>query len=201
MAADKSQLHAKIRAFVMKVIVCLLFISPFLFIAGSYAAEPINSIRAAGIANSFGIIRMIEYEKMINDKFSMGARFGLINYDYEDGSYEEKGEGEGADILLRLYPGGNGNSGLYFVSALGYWHVDWEYRDPLAIPSWDYGDTGVLNLNIGAGWKIPMASYKMYIDLAVIMGNYFDLSTSARYDSEPKRGIYFASGLAVGMNF
>ena len=185
----------------MKVIVYLLFIAPLWFVANSEAAETTSSVRAASMANPFGVIRMVEYETMISKEVSLGARFGLINYDYEDGSYEEKGEGEGADIMLRLYPDGNGNSGLYFVSALGYWHVDWKYRDPLAIPSWDYGDTGVLNLNIGTGWKIPMASYRMYIDLAAIMGNYIDLSTSARYDSEPERGIYFASGLAVGMNF
>jgi hypothetical protein len=195
----------------MKKVLYPLCVASILATGSAQAAGPTNSIRAAALINPIGNVRMVEYEKMFADKVSIGARVGALSYDYDDGDYEEEGDGTGAEFLVRLYPGGDGFKGFYFGGAVGYWKTDWEWREDFWTPAgvWIEGKSESLNLNVGVGWKIPLAGNKLYIDPSITIGNYFDLDseTDAQwrgtvYDDENEElGFYVAGGIAVGFNF
>lgn len=175
------------------------------------AGGPSNTVRAAGYINPVGNVRAVEYEKMFNDKISIGARVGALTYDYDDSEYRERGDGNGAEFLVRLYPQGDGFKGFYFGGAVGIWQTDWEWKEDFYTPPgvWIGGESESVNLNVGVGWKIPLAGNKMYIDPSVSIGNYIviDSQTDSQWrgtiydDEEPELGFYVAAGVAFGFNF
>ena len=162
---------------------------------------PSHSIRFGGLVNPDAKVAVVEYEKMFRDRISIGARLGKLDYEYSDGSYDEDGDGKGAEFLFRFYPQGNGFKGFWFGVGVGYWMTDWSYTDPTDVPAADSGETESIDVNVSVGWKIPLGTKKFYIDPSITIGNYFGISTDSTFDSEPELGVYAAAGVAFGINF
>ncbi|MDH5631535.1 MAG: hypothetical protein OEZ10_00925 [Gammaproteobacteria bacterium] len=177
------------------------------------AAGLSNTVRGGVFANDVGTIGVVEYEKLFGDRIAIGARLGALDYTYEDSSYEETGEGTGAEVLFRLYPSGEGFKGFYFGAGLGYWHSEWEFYESDLPFNYYYGsgETESINLNVGVGWKIPLGSRRIYLDPSIHLGNYFGISNESVYydafgnayydDAEPELGLYIIGGIAFGVAF
>ncbi|MDH5326011.1 MAG: hypothetical protein OEZ68_07490 [Gammaproteobacteria bacterium] len=197
----------------MNKIVSALLAIGFLFLFGTAeAAGPRNSIRAGLMLNPIGYVSMVEYEHLIAGKVSLGGRVGVLSYDYDDGGYEEEGDGSGADFIIRIYRSGAGFNGFYYGFAAGIWQIDWEWREDFFTPAgvWISGNTTALNLAARVGWKIPLgAGDRVYIDPSITLGNYFSLDSETddpwkgtQYDDQnDELGVYIAGGVVVGVNF
>lgn len=160
-------------------------------------ADGENTIRAGVFVNPVGAVGAVEYERLLGNHFSLGARLGYIDYDYKDGTYTETGNGPGVEFLARYYPQGKGHKGFYVGGAVGVWNSTWESRDPANIPVNDSGTATAADVNVNIGWKIPLGSDRMYIDPNIAIGNFFSLSSS----DAANLGFYVAAGLSFGMVF
>lgn len=161
------------------------------------AAEYTNTVRAGFFVNPVGTVGAVEYEHLLGNRVSLGARLGYLDYDYKDGSYRETGNGPGAEFLVRFYPGGQGHRGFYIGGGIGYWNSDWKWTDPNDTPTSDSGTGAAVNVNINIGWKIPLGSDRVYIDPNLAIGNFFSVNS----DDTADLGFYVAGGLSVGFNF
>jgi len=197
----------------MKKILYPLIITSVMAAGSAQAAGPTNSIRGAILVNPVGNVRAVEYEKMFNDRISIGARVGALTYEYDESDYDEDGDGTGAEFLVRVYPGGDGFKGFYFGAAVGYWQTEWDFYETDFPFNYYYGsgETDSINVNVGVGWKIPLGSDRVYIDPSITVGNYFGISDESTYrdrfgivytdQAESELGVYVAGGVAIGVNF
>ena len=168
--------------------------------ASSYAND--NSIRGGFFVNPDGNILLVEYERMVADKFSLGARLATVDYDYDDGSYEEEGDGSGVEFVAKFFPQGEGFKGFYVGGGIGYWNTEWDWVDPLDAPSFGKGESDTLNVNINLGWRILLGTEAVYLDPSFIIGNFIALSTdSTNNDDEAEFGLYAGVGLSLGVTF
>lgn len=188
-----------------------LMVTSFIFLTGTAAAGPSNSVRAGVMLNPIGYVTMVEYEHLLANRVSIGGRAGSLSYDYDDDGYEEEGDGSGADFIVRMYPGGDGFKGFYYGAAIGYWQTDWMWREAGFTPAgvWISGQTKSINLAARVGWKIPLGGDRVYIDPSITLGHYFAIDSETedqwkgtQYDDEnDELGVYLAGGVAVGINF
>lgn len=160
-------------------------------------ADGENTIRAGVFVNPVGVVGAVEYERLLGNRFSVGARLGYIDYDYKDGTYTETGNGPGVEFLARYYPQGKGHKGFYVGGAVGLWNASWKWTDPLDTPTSSSGTSVAMDVNVNVGWKIPLGSDRMYIDPNIAIGNFFSISS----DDEANLGFYVAAGLSFGMVF
>ncbi len=160
-------------------------------------ADGENTIRAGVFVNPVGVVGAVEYEHLLGNHFSIGARLGYIDYDYKDGTYTETGNGPGVEFLARYYPQGKGHKGFYVGGAVGVWNSTWKSRDPADIPVNDSGTATAADVNVNIGWKIPLGTDRVYLDPNLAIGNFFSLSSS----DAANLGFYVAAGLSFGMVF
>jgi hypothetical protein len=179
--------------------VLLLFAVPVMALGASTTASAADNstIRAGVLVNPVGTVATVEYEYLLGKKISLGARLGYIDYDYKDGTYRETGDGPGAELLLRFYPGGQGHKGFYVGGALGAWNSSWKWTDPNDTPTSDSGTSTAVDVNVNLGWKIPLGSDRIYIDPNIAIGNFFSTSS----DDTANLGFYVAAGLSIGVTF
>jgi hypothetical protein len=176
----------------------LLAVSVMAFGASTGAGAAENStIRVGAFVNPVGSVAAVEYEYLLGRKVSLGARLGYIDYDYKDETYRETGNGPGAELLVRFYPGGQGHKGFYLGGAVGFWNASWKYTDPASTPTTDTGTSTAVDVNLNLGWKIPLGSDRVYLDPNIAIGNFF----SSASDDTANLGIYIAAGLSIGMTF
>ena len=163
----------------------------------STASAGKNSVRPGIVVNPLGTGVNVEYERLLTDKLGVGARLGTIAYKYDDGSYEEDGSGNGVEVIVRFYPKGEGFNGFYVGGGAGLWSIAWDWTDPTDVPTSDSGTSSVANVNVNLGWKIPLGSEKIYLDPAIMLGNYFSVAS----DDTEGLGFYAAAQLGVGFVF
>ena len=192
-----SSMSAKHRATL--AMACLFVLSAHSAGAGEYA----NSVRAGYFASPVGPVATVEYENMFSRRFSLGARLGYIDYDYEHGDYHETGHGPGAEFLARFYLQGPGHRGPYISAGIGLWNLSVAWTDStLFVPSDRDKHTPLLNANLLLGWKIPLGSDRVYIDPSIVIGSYFGCTgPQSRCGIILNYGAYVAAGLSVGVNF
>lgn len=177
-----------------------------LFVLGANAATAVeyaNSVRAGYVVSPVGTVGTVEYENMFSRRFSLGARLGYIDYDYEHGSYRETGHGPGAEFLARFYLQGPGHRGIHIGVGVGVWKFVVAWTDPTGFMT-SGRDTRapLLNANLSLGWKTPLGRDRVYIDPNLVIGSYVGC-TGPTYRCS---GIinfrgYAAAGLSVGVNF
>lgn len=172
------------------------------------ALEGNNSIKVGGVFNQVGRMFQVDYERMINKRFAVGGRFATIDYDFEDGDYEEEGDGSGIEGTFRYYFAKEGFNGFYLGASVGYWAIDWKYKDiENGVNTKGDGESFALNLAGMVGWKIGFGSSNFYIDPFLMVGNYFSVSTDNTTDDgsdediETDLGIYAGLGLSIGLTF
>jgi len=95
------------------------------------AADKAISIGASGLAGAdlSASVVYFEYEQSIVNKLSFYARGGQLAYDYDDGDYEEDGDGPGIEGGVRFYPSGDGLKGFFIGAGLGLWDTEWDWTD------------------------------------------------------------------------
>lgn len=170
----------------------------------AHAVEGDNSIKFTAAFNPVGGIFLLDYERMIANKFSVGGRVGAIDYETDDGSYNEKGDGNGIEATFRWYARGEGFSGFFLGAGLGYWNTDWTWTDPYDTPNKGSGSSTAVDVNFTLGWKIGFGSSPVYFEPSIIAGNFFSVTTDSDTGSdsnESQLGLYAGVGLAIGFAF
>ena len=189
----------------LKSITSLIIICAALgFQTNSYALEGDNSIKFTGGFNNVGSLFLVDYERMIADQFAVGGRVGFIDYEVEDGSYTENGDGNGLEATFRWYPKADGFNGFFIGGALGFWNTDWSWTDPNDSPTRGSGSSFAFNINFNLGWKFGFGSSPVYIEPSLIAGNFFSIDTTddtGTEEYESDLGIYAALALAIGFTF
>jgi len=168
------------------------------------AVEGKNTVKLTGAFNPVGNLFMIDYERLLNDSISIGGRVATLNYEIEDGSYTEKGDGSGVEATFRWYPRSNGLNGFFLGAGLGYWETNWSWTDPYDIPTSGDGTSESVDVNFTVGWKIGFGSAPVYFEPSVIVGQYIDVTTDSSYQGDVGKtelGFYAGVGLAIGFAF
>ncbi len=154
-----------------------------------------------------------EYERMLNDNHSMFIRLGSLDYDYDDGWYEEEGDGPGVDFGIRRYASGDGMKGFFIGGTVGIWTTDWSYIDRDYAPASQYysgeGSSTALKIDFEIGGRIPMGSGNVSFIPSFHIGSFIGIddecnSTSvpgADCGNESEVGFYGLLGLALGVAF
>lgn len=157
-----------------------------------------------------------EYERMLNDNHSMFIRLGSLDYDYDDGWYEEEGDGPGVDFGIRRYASGDGMKGFFIGGTVGIWTTDWSYIDR------DYPSSGnpyysgegsstALKIDFEVGGRIPMGSSNVSFIPSFHIGSFISIDDECSSTvpgfigqdcgNESEVGFYGLLGLALGVAF
>jgi hypothetical protein len=170
----------------------------------AYAGEGNNSIKFTAGFNPVGTIFLVDYERLIADKFSVGGRVGAIDYTVEDGSYTEDGNGNGIEATFRWYPRGEGFKGFFLGAGLGYWDTDWSWTDPYDTPNKGSGSSAAVDVNFNVGWKIAFGRAPVYFEPSIIVGDFLSVTTqsdTSTSGNESELGVYALVALAIGFAF
>lgn len=182
----------------------VILVVNIVFLENCFAVEGNNSIKFTAAFNPVGNILMVDYERIINDRISVGGRVARVDYEIEDGSYTEKGDGNGAEATFRWYTRGDGFNGFFLGAGLGYWETDWTWTDPYDTPTSGDGTSESVDVNFTVGWKIGFGSAPVYFEPSIIVGQYIDVTTDASYQGDvgnTELGFYAGVGLAIGFAF
>jgi hypothetical protein len=187
------------------VIFFMILVGYTAFPTNSLAQDPENAVMAGIILNPIGSIVMGEFERRLNDKITIAARVGQIDYDvdYDEdgGTTNETGDGPGIECVFRLYPG-QALKGFYFGGAVGFWNTDWEWKWKGSGSSTQTGSgsSTALDINFTLGGKIYVAPDKVFIDPSFTIGNFF-ADSNGKTGEVDEVGIYAGIGIAVGFAF
>lgn len=189
------------------VIKVFLLVLLFVFPGSVFAAEKKNMV---SITPGFGaapdataLLLMGEYERQLAPHLTINGRLATIDYDYDEGSYEEEGDGFGIEAGARFYPKSTDMTGFYFGANIGLWSVDWEFTEGVLSGS---GDSDAINVNAIAGFKIPL-SETIHLNPAAVIGNFFSIDDSCTYTgggacgNEAELGFYLVATCGIGFSF
>src|SRR3990172_11204562 len=124
----------KIGIVLFGLLVCMtvtLFVGTASAKTASSAENSVNAGFAAlpGLFDTEATVFFVEYERKLGDKISILGRFGMLDYEFDDGSYMEDGDGPGFDVGVRFYPMAGAMEKLYIGGSAGLWKTDWTYTD------------------------------------------------------------------------
>ena len=155
----------------------------------------------AGLHPLGSAVPVVQYEYLLNDRLSIGGKYIGLEYTYDDDSYHETGDGQGAEVLVTYHFRGQGHQGPYFAAGLGYFDVDWDWKDPgTGGPQSGRGSTKGAEVSASFGWKFPLGR-SFYIDPSITAGNFFGSGKDSTGSRESELGAYGAVMVKVGMTF
>jgi len=174
----------------MKIrLTALLFSAVLLAGSGQALAQGNMNAVGAGLAlNPVASVFVVEYERLLNNHFSIGVRAGKIDYTWEDDDYEEDGDGTGFDVTARYYFRGQGFKGPYIGASVGKWSGDysWVELNQRGRGSWD-----ATNVSAAFGWTFQMTP-NFSLDPSVMIGNFSSSSTATTGARNSELGGYIA---------
>jgi hypothetical protein len=144
---------------------------------------------------------VLQFEVLLNDRVSVGARAVGLEYTYEDESYTETGSGRGAEALVAYHFQGQGHAGPYIAGGLGYFSVEWDWADPRAsgVRS-GFGRTRGGAVSATLGWKFPFGR-SFYVDPSITLGHFFGTAKDNSGTRESELSSYGALVVKLGMRF
>lgn len=200
------------------LLVCMT-VTPFVGTASAKTASSAeNSVNAGfaalpGLFDTEATVFFVEYERKLGDKISILGRFGVLDYEFDDGSYTEDGDGPGFDVGVRFYPMAGAMEKLYIGGSLGLWTTDWTYVDSSYFPFTTYyagsGESTALKIEFEVGYRFPIANSPVAVIPAFRTGSYISVDDSCNstfspgFDcgNESEAGAYGVLGVSVGFQF
>jgi len=189
----------------------LVFVCVCLPVSG-FAADGKNYasfIPGIGVSpDATAVLLMGEYERQLAPHLSINGRLASVSYDYDDGDYEEDGDGTGLEAGVRFYPKSQNMTGFYVGANIGLWSSDWDFTEDkgTAFQRSGSGDSDAINVNATAGFKFPLGQ-AVYLQPAAVLGNFFSVDDSCTYndgttcDNEAELGFYLVAACGVGFSF
>jgi len=148
---------------------------------------------------------VIEYERRLGSKLSLGMQIGSFSYNYKDGNFQEKGERTGGNILLRYNQVRHNFTGFYIGGGLGYWDGYYDFVDPNDNPASGHIKTPSYFFLATTGWKIPLGESRIYLDPRLSWGAILQgRGNENKRESEKDNSIlksFISLGLNVGVKF
>lgn len=132
-------------------------------------------------------IYIIEYEHLYTPSIAVLGRGSVVNYKFDDGSYQENGKIRGLDIGARYYGAAN-MQGFFAGGSLGYWGGHWPFIRDMNRPTESQGSaqTHSFRLNFDIGDRIPIQIMNISIIPEVNLGKFFS-SNSCEYTTPASR--------------
>ena len=201
-------------------VVSIMLSIALLFVAGTASAamkggEGDNSVNAGfaalpGLFDTEASVFYVEYERKMSDKLTIFGRFGLLDYDFDDGAYKESGDGPGLDAGVRFYPMSGAMKDLYIGGSAGLWWTEWDYTDVSWIGTQWFmgsGETTALKAEFEVGYRFLIPNTPIAVNPNFRTGTFFSLddSCSTLYglpcSKESEIGIYAVFGVSAGFQF
>ena len=134
--------------------IAMVFVIPAVTLADDNAI----TISAGGAAGGGGaaVTLMVEYERALTSNFAIAARTAYLDYTYDDGDYEEDGNGPGIQVSAKFYPGRDALNGFYVGGGIGFWQMDVDWVDDKGT-GWESSDslsTSTAEIHAEVGWRI-----------------------------------------------
>jgi hypothetical protein len=182
-------------------------------VPGLVSAQPSNSINLLGTGlvgpDILASVIGVEYERLLNDNMSIMGRFAKLDYEVDDGEYEEDGDGTGFDVGVRFYPSGSGMRGFFLGGNLGVWRTDWTWIDDkgTVFATAGKGSTDSFKVEFEIGGRIPLGTEIVSLVPAARLGSFVGQdSTCKNYDGSQcsqgtDTGFYVLLGLSLGIAF
>lgn len=143
-------------------------------------------------------IFVLQYEKMVSDKFSIVGTLGRIAYKYEYDSiyYDdiEEGDGPGVEVGFHVYPRRE-MSGFYYGANAGFWSIErtWRYDIGSRYETRGSGSLTVVDVNFELGGRFRL-SENFAIIPTFTAGSFFSSSSAIG-------GPYVSLGISAGLGF
>lgn len=173
-------------------------------LASGHALAQDTATNAIGIGGGVHFLGsagpIVQYEYLRNDALDIGGRYLQLSYTSDDDSYHETGDGEGIELFANYHFRQQGHQGPYLGGALGYFDVDWDWRDRYSRPTYGSGSTKGFEAAARFGWKFPIAS-TFFFDPAVVVGNFFGSGEDDTGEKSNSFGFYSALIVNVGFAF
>ena len=147
--------------------------------------------RTGVIVNPVGVVGAIEYEHLLGNRVSLGARLSYIDYDYKDGSCQET-ERSGRRVRCASTRAARGTRASTSAVRSAYGTQAGNTHDPASVPTRDSGTSTAINVNVNLGLKIPLGSDRVYIDPNIAIGNFFSTAS----DDAANLGFDIAGGVS-----
>jgi hypothetical protein len=161
----------------------------------------VNAISIGGGVHPLGSAGpIVQYEYLRGDALAIGGRYLQLSYTYDDDAYHETGDGKGIELFAHYHFRRQGYQGPYLGAALGYFDVDWDWRDPGSRPTYGSGSSKGLEVAARFGWRFPVAS-NFFIDPALVVGNFFSSAKDDTGEKNNNLGFYGALVVNVGFTF
>jgi len=151
-----------------------------------------------------------EYEHALGNKVSVLGRVGGVNYSYDDGTYAEDGDVKGADIGVRIYPGG-GMKGFFFGAGAGIWTSDWTFIDDKGTfyETRGKGTSDAVRLDLEVGGRFPLGSGPVSLMPSFHLVNFFSTGNTCTFtkgatgscSNETDLGVYTLVSVSAGFAF
>lgn len=185
------------------LIAALCFTVSIIVFPQSSSAEAENSVNAGikGLVGSrvFANIFVLQYEKMVSDKFSIVGTLGRIAYKYEYDRINyneiEEGDGPGVEVGFHVYPR-RGMSGFYYGANAGIWAIERTWRYAIGSPYFDRKGSDsltVVDVNFELGGRFRLSE-----NFAIIPTFTAGSLVSSSYAIG---GPYVSLGISVGFGF
>jgi hypothetical protein len=185
-------------------------------VKGGEAENSVNAGFAAlpGLFDTEAAVFYVEFERKMSNKLTIFGRFGMLDYDFDDGTYKESGDGPGFDAGVRFYPLSGAMKDLYIGGAAGLWWTDWTYTDYsyLVIPGGNRwimgsGDSTALKVEFEVGYRFIIPNTPVAITPNFRSGTFISLDDSCTTvaglpcSTESEIGVYAVFGVSAGFQF
>jgi len=150
------------------------------------------------------VVRAVEFETLLNDNLSILGRLSALDYDYEESSYEEDGDGIGLGGGIRYYVSGSGMEGFYLGGTFEFWDVEYDFEEDITILG--EGDLKAINVSAEVGYRFMFTENFGILPNARI-GHFFTfdedctLNSGASCSNDSELGLYLVLGVLFTFSF
>ena len=190
------------------ILLCFFAFSTALCPGISSAKGQKNAVNAGGWAiiglDLEAVVRAVEFETLLNNNLSILGRLSALDYEYEESSYEEDGDGFGLGGGIRYYVSGSGLDGFYLGGSFEFWDVEYDFEEDIIYLG--EGDLKAVNVSAEAGYRF-MFNDNIGIVPNARLGNFFTfdedctLNSGAACSNDSELGLYLVLGVLFTFSF
>ena len=133
---------------------------------------------------------LFEYERALSSKIALAGRGGYLSYKYSDDEYEEDGNGPGAQMSVKFYPGAQVFHGFYFGGGLGLWQMSGDWTDDKGTYWESTGTVNTLSSEIHGevGWRVgesiqfaPSIQLGTFLSTDAVLAQFFNINLGVSF--------------------
>jgi hypothetical protein len=172
----------------LALLVALSCLLPSTVLAGENAITLSAGGAIGGGGSSTSLL--FEYERALTSKIALAGRGGYLSYKYSDDEYEEDGNGPGAQMSVKFYPGAQVFHGFYFGGGLGLWQMNGDWTDDKGTYWESTGTVDTLSSEIHGevGWRVgesiqfsPSIQVGTFLSSDAVLSQFFNVNVGVSF--------------------